>query len=109
MIYEIRTAADFNSFTQIEGLVVVHFWAKWNLPDAGVKEILKELAAELGEKVRFCSFDVDQPHLFDLLRSLPLSGVTAFAYFQNGKKIALEVRSGKKEELRNKINRLLNS
>jgi thiol-disulfide isomerase/thioredoxin len=109
MSNEIKSVEDFNSFTQAKGLVVIHFWAEWNGNDSMMKEILKELEIEFGKKVKFCSFDVDQPHLFDLLRSLPLPNITALAYFKNGNKTALDVGMINKEYIQNKINLLLNS
>ncbi|HEY0429446.1 MAG TPA: thioredoxin family protein [Pyrinomonadaceae bacterium] len=106
---EIKSVEDFNSFIRAKGVVIIHFWAEWNRLDNEMKEILKELEFEFGRKVKFYSLDVDQPHLFDLLRNLRLSGVTALAYFKDGNKIALEVSLKNKEYVQNKINQLLNS
>lgn len=109
MSFEINSIGEYESVTESKGVTVIHFWAEWNNYDTILKKILKELAIEFEEKVKFCSLNIDKEQFGDFLRSLPLLNIPTLAYFKNGNKIAFEVGLRKKEELQDKIKQIIES
>lgn len=109
MSKEIKSIEDFEGNTRFRGLTVIHFWAEWNAYDITVGKILSELEPEFKDKVNFCSVDVDQEHLIEFLRELPIINVPTLGYYKNGKKISLEIGLSKKEDFKEKIATLLNN
>lgn len=65
-------------------LVVVHFWAAWNLHDRTMDEILQGLAPRYTGRVEFRSFDVDIAGGNDFCRDCRISNVPALAAFVRG-------------------------
>lgn len=97
MSQEIKTIEEFEILTKQNPFVIIHFWAEWNYHDITAKKILGELDLELKGKIAFASLDTDQEHLWDLIKSIEVKGVPAFAYFKNGERLAVEIGLRPKE------------
>lgn len=73
---------NFDSIINDNRPVIVDFHALWCGPCKVQSPILKELATELGEKVRVIKIDVDQNP--ELAQRFHIQGVPTLAIFRNG-------------------------
>ncbi|MDR2527251.1 MAG: thioredoxin [Rickettsiales bacterium] len=64
------------------GVVLVDFWAEWCGPCKMLSPIIDEIASEMGDKVKFCKFNVDNgkiiPTKFDI------SSIPTLILFKDG-------------------------
>lgn len=74
--------ANFNSIVNDVRPVVVDFHALWCGPCKAQSPILKEVAAELGEKVRVIKIDVDANP--EIAQRFQVQGVPTLAVFKEG-------------------------
>jgi len=74
--------ANFNSIISDTRPVIVDFHALWCNPCKVQSPILKEIAAELGDKVRVIKIDVDQNP--DIAARFHVQGVPTIAIFKDG-------------------------
>jgi thioredoxin 1 len=74
---------NFNSLLSESRPVVVDFHALWCSPCKMQSPILKEIAAELGEKIRIIKIDVDQNS--DIARQYNIQSVPTLIVFKDGK------------------------
>ena len=74
--------ANFNSIIQDSRPVVVDFHALWCSPCKVQSPILKDVAAELGYRVRFIKIDVDQNP--EIASRFQIQGVPTLMIFRNG-------------------------
>jgi thioredoxin-like negative regulator of GroEL len=65
-------------------LVVVHFWAVWDLHDRRMDKILQELRGRYAGSVEFRSLDVDLAEAHDLCRYCRIVNVPSLAAFVRG-------------------------
>src|SRR5437762_2211766 len=65
-------------------LVVVHFWAVWNLHDREMDEILQGLMPRYAGRVEFRSLDVDIAEGHDFCRGCRILNLPALAAFVRG-------------------------
>jgi thioredoxin-like negative regulator of GroEL len=65
-------------------LVIVHFWAVWNLNDRKMDIILQGLMPRYARRVEFRSFDVDIPDGHDFCCDCRIGNVPALAAFVRG-------------------------
>ncbi len=76
------------SFTDIlnsDTPVLVDFYADWCGPCHMLSPILKEIASELGDKVRILKVDVDKNQT--IASSLNISGIPTMMIYKNGKQL----------------------
>ena len=73
---------NFDSIIQDSRLVVVDFHALWCGPCKVQSPILKDVAAELGDRVRFIKIDVDQNP--EIAGRFQIQGVPTLMIFKNG-------------------------
>jgi thioredoxin 1 len=74
---------NFESIINDTKPVIVDFHALWCGPCKVQSPILKEVAAELGDRVRVIKIDVDQNN--ELARKYQIQGVPTLIVFKNGK------------------------
>ncbi|HOT13370.1 MAG TPA: thioredoxin [Bacteroidales bacterium] len=74
--------ANFNSLINDTRPVIVDFHALWCAPCKAQSPILKEIATELGDKVRVIKIDVDQNP--DIAGRYHVQGVPTLAIFKDG-------------------------
>lgn len=74
---------NFDTLIQDDRPVIVDFHALWCGPCKVQSPILKELATELGDRVRVIKIDVDQN--IDLANQYQIQGVPTLIVFKNGK------------------------
>jgi len=74
--------ANFNSLINDTRPVIVDFHALWCAPCKAQSAILKEIATELGDKVRVIKIDVDQNP--DIAGRYHVQGVPTLAIFKDG-------------------------
>ena len=74
---------NFDTLIQDDRPVIVDFHALWCGPCKVQSPILKEIATELGERVRVIKIDVDQN--IDLASQYQIQGVPTLIVFKNGK------------------------
>jgi thioredoxin 1 len=74
---------NFDTLIQDDRPVIVDFHALWCGPCKVQSPILKELAAELGDRVRVIKIDVDQN--MDLAGQYHIQGVPTLIVFKKGK------------------------
>jgi len=74
--------ANFNSIINSETLVLVDFFAEWCGPCKTQSPILKDLATELGEKVKIIKIDVDRNT--EIAARYQIMSVPTLMIFKNG-------------------------
>lgn len=109
MIQPIKTVEEYDVFTQQAGVRVVHFGFKWNSFDRTMQRNLVELVPEFIEKVAFGFVDADQNATIELLQRINLVNVPTLVYFKNGEHLATDVGNKPMDDIRNRINDLINS
>jgi len=74
--------ANFNSIINNETPVLVDFFAEWCGPCKTQSPILKELATELGEKIKIIKIDVDSNP--EIAARYQIRSVPTLMFFKNG-------------------------
>lgn len=87
--------------------VVVDFWAPWCGPCRALAPVYHDLAAEMGDRVRFVSVNVDEePELAERFR---VASIPTLKAFRDGREIATQLGGSTKERLRNTVEQWLRS
>lgn len=108
MIQELKTKEEVEFLITNNPFVVIHFWAEWNYHDVTARNILDEVEKEIKDKIAFASIDTDLKEFWDFIKKVEVKGVPAFAYFKNGKKLAVEVGLKTKEGFLQRIEEIFN-
>ncbi len=109
MITEIETVEEYNAFTQNNGFAIVQFGFKWNSFDRTMMRTLIELEPEFAGKVALGFIDIDENGTIEVLRQINLVNVPTLTYFQNGEHITTVVGMRTMDDVRQKIQSLLQS
>ncbi len=86
--------------------VVVDFYAEWCPPCYVVSEMLEELESEYRGRVKFVKVDVDEHE--ELAEEYEIMSVPTIAIFHRGELVDGMIGVIKKEQLREKLDALLN-
>ena len=74
--------ANFDTIIQSETAVLVDFFAEWCGPCKAQSPILKEMAGELGDRLKVIKIDVDKNP--EIARRFRIQGVPTIMLFKNG-------------------------
>src|SRR5450759_2221950 len=96
---------NFDSVIQDTRPVVVDFHALWCSPCKMQSPILKEVAAELGDKVRVIKIDVDQNN--EIAGRYNVQSVPTLIIFKTGKKIWRQSGVATKSQLRDVLSQYM--
>ncbi|MCM2373799.1 thioredoxin domain-containing protein [Aporhodopirellula aestuarii] len=66
-------------------VVIVHFWAIWNLVDRTMDSRLMEIRGRLPIEVQYASCNVDAPSCFELAKSVGVLNLPWLAVFVGGR------------------------
>lgn len=90
--------ASFQSIINSEIPVLVDFFAEWCGPCKVQSPILKEIAAEMGDKVKVIKIDVDKNQ--QIATQYNIQGVPTLMLFKNGNTLWRQSGVSSKEELK---------
>ena len=107
MIRQTETIEQYEKLTEQNGVVVVHFGFRWNSFDRTMQRTLFELKPEFGEKVQFGFVDIDNNETIELLQRINLVNSPTLIYFRNGEHLATHVGMRRMDEIRQRIQSLL--
>lgn len=102
------TDADFDSqVLNAEQVVLVDFWADWCAPCRMIAPVVQDLAAELGDQVKFVKMDIDANP--DVPSRLGIMSIPTLIIFKGGQAADRTVgyRSNMKMDLRQKLQALI--
>ena len=85
-------------------LVLVDFWATWCGPCKMIAPNLETVAQEMGDKIEFYKFDVDNQDIAPVLKQFKIESIPCLILFKNGQEIARNIGYMEIEDLRNWLN-----
>lgn len=85
--------------------VVIDFWAEWCGPCKRVAPIVEELAGEYEGKVLIGKYNVDE--YSDITAEFSIRNIPTLLFFKNGQLVDRSVGSLSKDDLEEKIKKLL--
>jgi thioredoxin 1 len=97
--------ADFNTIIQSPVPVVIDAFAEWCGPCKVQSPILREVAGELGDKVKVIKIDVDKNP--ELARKYSIRGVPTLMIFKNGRMKYRQAGLHSKPQLMNVLKEIL--
>jgi thioredoxin-like negative regulator of GroEL len=77
-------AASFHELVASHPIVIIHFWADWNLIDRTMDSVLANLRPKFIEQIDFFSFDTSQEKGSDICRQCNILNLPALVCFING-------------------------
>lgn len=101
---DFRMKANFNDIIKDSKPVLVDFHALWCGPCKVQSPILKEIASELGDRVRVIKIDVDQNP--DVASRYQIQGVPTLMIFKNGEVKYRQAGLHSKQQVLNAVNNL---
>lgn len=106
-IVEATTATWDKEIIQVQGLVMVDFWAVWCGPCRMIAPTVEELAKEYIGKVKVAKLNTDDNP--DVASRYKIMGIPTIIFFKDGQKVDQIVGAVPKPQLKAKIDSLLAS
>jgi len=101
------TASTWDSeVIKAQGLVMVDFWAAWCAPCRMVSPTVEELAKEYQGKMKFMKLNTDENS--DIASKYNIMGIPTLMFFKDGRTVDSIVGAIPKQQLKTKIDSLLN-
>jgi thioredoxin-like negative regulator of GroEL len=94
------------SFAQIvneQKLIVLHFWAGWNMYDQLMDRILEEIVPQYSDRIFFGAVDVDCPGHAQRCLDLRIVNVPALVVFVHGRHIETILGMRSQEDIRRRL------
>ncbi|HEX8566992.1 MAG TPA: thioredoxin family protein [Pyrinomonadaceae bacterium] len=107
MIRLIETIEQYEKLIEQNGVAIVHFGFRWNSFDRTMQRTLFELKPEFGDKIQFGFVDIDNNETIELLQRINLVNSPTLVYFRGGEHLASHVGMRPMDEIRQRIQTLL--
>lgn len=106
-IIELNTATWDKEVLQVNGLVMVDFWAVWCGPCRMIAPTVEELAKEYADRIKVGKLNTDENP--DIASKYKIMGIPTIMFFKDGQKVDQIVGAVPKPQLKAKIDALLQS
>jgi thioredoxin-like negative regulator of GroEL len=93
----------YSDFIKSKSVVVIHFWAAWNLYDEEMRSRLKQIAVPFTDQIAIGSIDTGQQEMWELIRELKVKNLPALASYKNGQHIETTIGLCPKEQIEVKL------
>jgi thioredoxin 1 len=90
-----------------QGFVMVDFWAIWCAPCRMIAPTVEDLAREYSGKIKFAKLNTDENP--DIASKYKIMGIPTLMFFKDGRKLDQIVGAVPKQQLKAKIDSLLNT
>ncbi len=101
----VTTATWEQEVLKTSGTVLVDFWAVWCGPCQMIAPIIEELAVEYQGKLKVCKLNTDENP--DMSGKYQIMGIPTLLFFKEGKVVDKVVGAAPKNQLKEKIDKLL--
>lgn len=106
-ILEVSSANWDKEVLGAQGFVMVDFWAIWCAPCRMIAPTVEDLAREYGGKIKFAKLNTDENP--DIASKYKIMGIPTLMFFKDGRKLDQIVGAVPKQQLKAKIDSLLNT
>ncbi|MEW6570975.1 MAG: thioredoxin [Nitrospirota bacterium] len=106
-VRDVTTSSWESEVIQADGLVVIDFWAAWCGPCRMISPTVEELAKEYGDKIKFMKLNTDENS--EIATRYKIMGIPTIMFFRNGTKLDQIVGVVPKQQLKARIDSLLNT
>lgn len=106
-ILEVSSANWDKEVLGAQGLVMVDFWAIWCAPCRMIAPTVEDLAREYSGKIKFAKLNTDENP--DIASKYKIMGIPTLIFFKDGRKLDQIVGAVSKQQLKTKIDSLLNT
>jgi len=106
-VFEVKSSTWGEEVLNAKGLIMVDFWAAWCAPCRLVSPTVEELAKEYEGKVKFIKCNTDENS--DIASQYKIMGIPTLMFFKDGKTLDSIVGAVPKQQLKAKIDNLLNT
>jgi thioredoxin 1 len=102
------TAQEYPTFVTSASIVLIHFWADWNLYDTEMHDRLASIDASNSAFVKIGSFDTSPEDNWAICREVGVKGLPSLVYYLNGNYAKTTVGLQSTETIQGSLNELRN-
>jgi thioredoxin 1 len=106
-VVEVTSSGWESEVIKAQGLIMVDFWAAWCAPCRIISPTVEELSKEYAGKMKFLKLNTDESP--DIASKYNIMGIPTLMFFKDGNKIDAIVGAIPKQQLKAKIDSLLNT
>lgn len=106
-VLEVKSSNWEEEVIKAKGVVMVDFWAAWCAPCRLVSPTVEELAKEYAGKMKFMKCNTDENS--DIAMRYKIMGIPTLMFFKNGNALDSLVGAIPKQQLKAKIDGILNT